>query len=136
MSTPAIEVPSSSTFLRRVLALDAAVTAGNGLIYGAAAGPVGRLLDVSPDLLTGLGIFLLAYGAAVGYLASRPVPPNGWVRVVVAANVAWVVASLGALLFGWLDPSTAGTVWIPLQATVVAGFAALQVAGLNRRERG
>jgi hypothetical protein len=136
MSTPAIKVSSSSTFLRRVLALDAAVTAGNGLIYLVAAGPVGRLLDVQPDLLTGLGIFLLAYGAAVGYLAARPVPPSGWVRVVIGANVAWVAASLCAMLFGWLDPITAGTVWIPLQAAVVAGFAALQAAGLNRRERG
>jgi 4-amino-4-deoxy-L-arabinose transferase-like glycosyltransferase len=136
MSTPAIKVSSGSTFLRRVLALDAAVTAGNGLIYLVAAGPVGRLLDVQPDLLTGLGIFLVAYGAAVGYLAARPVPPSGWVRVVIGANVAWVAASLCAMLFGWLDPSTAGKVWIPLQAAVVAGFAALQAAGLNRRERG
>lgn len=136
MSTPAIKVSSGSTFLRRVLALDAAVTAGNGLIYLVGAGPVGRLLDVQPDLLTGLGIFLVAYGAAVGYLAARPVPPSGWVRVVIGANVAWVAASLCAMLFGWLDPSTAGKVWIPLQAAVVAGFAALQAAGLNRRERG
>lgn len=136
MSTPGIKVSSSSAFLRRVLALDAAVTAGNGLIYLVGAGPVGRLLDVQPDLLTGLGIFLVAYGAAVGYLAARPVPPSGWVRVVIGANVAWVAASLCAMLFGWLDPSTAGKVWIPLQAAVVAGFAALQAAGLNRRERG
>jgi hypothetical protein len=56
--------------------------------------------------------------------------------VVVVANVAWVAASLCALLFGWLDPSTAGMVWIPLQAAVVAGFAALQAVGLNRRARG
>jgi hypothetical protein len=136
MSTPAIKVSSSSTFLRRVLALDAAVTAGNGLIYLVAAAPVGRLLDVRSDLLTGLGIFLLAYGAAVGYLAAQPAPPSGWVRVVIGANIAWVAASLSAMLFGWLDPSTAGKVWVPLQAAVVAGFAALQAAGLNRRVRG
>lgn len=89
-----------------------------------------------PDLLTGLGIFLLAYGAAVGYLAARPVPPSGWVRAVVLANLAWAAASVCALLFGWLEPSPAGMVWIPLQGAVVAGFAALQASGLNRRERG
>ena len=135
MSTPVIRASSSSTFLRRVLALDAAVTAGNGLIYLVAAGPVGRLLDVSSDLLMGLGIFLLAFGAAVGFLATRPAPSTGWVKVVVGANIAWVAASLCALLFGWLEPSTVGTVWISLQAAVVAGFAALQAAGLNRRQR-
>ena len=127
---------AGSTFLRRVLAIDAVVTAGNGLIYLVAAGPVGRFLDVPTDLLTGLGIFLLAYGAAVGYLAARPVPPSGWVRAVVLANLAWAAASVCALLFGWLEPSTAGMVWIPLQGAVVAGFAALQASGLNRRDRG
>jgi hypothetical protein len=132
MSTASLDV-SSSTFLRRVLLLDAVVTAGNGLIYLAASGPVGRLLDVPSGLLIGLGVFLLVYGAGVGYLARRPVPPSGWVDVVIAANTAWVAASLAALLFGWLEPSTVGVVWIPMQAAVVAGFAALQAVGLRRR---
>ena len=38
---------------------------------------------------------------------------------------------LGSLVFaiaGWGSPETAGTVWIVLQALVVAGFAELQVA--------
>jgi hypothetical protein len=117
--------------LRRVLALDAVVTAGNGLIYLLAAGPVGRLLGVPSELLIGLGAFLTLYGLAVGYLALRPVPPGSGVRAVIAANVAWVVASLGALLF-WLDPTVAGTVWIPAQALVVAAFAALQAMALRR----
>jgi hypothetical protein len=117
--------------LHRVLALDAVVTAGNGLIYLLAAGPVGRLLGVPSELLIGLGAFLTLYGLAVGYLALRPVPPGGGVRAVIAANVAWVVASLGALLF-WLDPTVAGMVWISAQALVVAAFAALQVVALRR----
>lgn len=134
MSTAAVTA-SSSTFLRRVLALDAVVTAANGLIYLVASGPVGRLLDVPAQLLVGLGIFLLVYGAAVGYLAARPVPPTPGVRAVIVANTAWVAASLAALLFGWLDPSTTGMVWIPLQAALVGGLAALQAAGLRRQER-
>ncbi|GAA2411848.1 hypothetical protein GCM10010420_46150 [Streptomyces glaucosporus] len=62
--------------LRRLLALDAAVTAVNGLAYLALPGFLGRLLGVDAALLTGLGVFLLLYGAGVGVLASRPAPPR------------------------------------------------------------
>ncbi|HEX6231865.1 MAG TPA: hypothetical protein VFZ63_01945 [Jiangellaceae bacterium] len=131
-----VTTTAGSTFLRRVLLLDAVVTAGNGLIYLAASGLVGRLLDVPAGLLVGLGIFMLLYGGGVGYLGTRPVPSNGWVEVVIAGNAAWVAASFAVLLFGWLEPSTVGTVWIPMQAAVVAGFAVLQALGLRWRERG
>ena len=33
---------------------------------------------------------------------------------------------------GWHDPGTVGVIWAALQAAVVAGFAALQVAGWQR----
>jgi hypothetical protein len=127
---------TSSTMLRRVLALDAIVTAGNGVIYLVASRPVGDLLGVPPDLLLGLGIILLVYGAAVGYLAARPAPPTAWVEIVITANTAWVLGSVAVLAFGWLSPSTAGLVWIPAQAVVVAGFAVWQVVELRRRDRG
>jgi hypothetical protein len=38
-------------------------------------------------------------------------------------------------VFGVGSPTTAGTVWILLQAAVVAGFAALQTVGLRRTAR-
>ena len=136
MSTPFTYVASGSTLLRRVLALDAVVTTANGLIYLVASGPVGRLLGVPSDLLLGLGVFLVLYGAAVGLLASRPVPPSAWVEAVIVANAGWVLASMAALLFGWLSPTTAGAVWIPAQALVVAGLAVLQAVALSRRQRG
>jgi hypothetical protein len=36
---------------------------------------------------------------------------------------------------GWGDPTTAGTVWILMQAVVVAAFAELQLTGLRRKGR-
>lgn len=140
--SPAVETggaPAQSgglVLLRRVLAVDAVVTTGNGLIYLIAAGPVGRLLGVPSDLLLGLGVFLTLYGLVVGYLAMRPVPPGGGVRAVIVGNSAWAVASIGVLLSGWLDPSLAGTVWIPAQAAVVAGLAGLQAVALRRLRNG
>ncbi|EPH39680.1 hypothetical protein ABT390_33670 [Streptomyces aurantiacus] len=118
--------------LRLFLALDAAVTGANGLIYLLAAGPVGRLLDVDSAFLRGAGAFLSVYGVLVALLAARPLPPAGATKAVIEVNAVWAVASLAALLLGWLEPSTAGAVWIPLQALVVAAFAALQLGGLRR----
>jgi len=119
-----------TTMLRRFLALDAVVTAGNGVAYAAASGPLGRFLGVDSGLLLGLGVFLAVFGAGVGYLAARKSPPTFGVRAVIEANTVWAVLSVVALAV-WLSPSTPGTVWIPLQALTVGGFAALQYVALR-----
>ncbi|MBQ1091266.1 hypothetical protein [Streptomyces sp. B93] len=121
------------TMLRRFLALDAVVTGTNGVAYLAVSGLLGRLFDVDSTLLLVLGVFLVLYGAAVGLLATRPSPPALGVRAVVEANLAWAAVSLVALGL-WLSPSTAGAVWIVLQALTVAGFAALQYGALRTRQ--
>ena len=51
---------------------------------------------------------------------------------IVAVNAAWVAGSLAAVIAGWGSPSTAGSVWIVLQAVVVGAFAELQLTGLRR----
>ena len=51
---------------------------------------------------------------------------------VVGLNVLWATGSVVAVLTGTFATTTAGDVWLVLQAAVVAGFAALQVAGLRR----
>lgn len=82
-----------------------------------------------------MGVFLVAYGAAVSAVASRRRPPAAAVTAVVDANVLWVVSSFAALAL-WLEPSAAGAVWIPAQALTVAGFAALQWTSLRARDAG
>ncbi len=114
--------------LGAALRLDAVVTGANGAAYLAAAGPVGDLLGLSPSLLRGAGAFLVLFSALV-WLAPRALVP-----VVVAANAAWAATSIVAVLAAWGTPSTAGSVWIVLQAIVVAGFAELQLAALRRSE--
>ncbi|MGI5429773.1 hypothetical protein [Streptomyces sp. CA-179760] len=121
------------SMLRRFLALDAVVTGANALAYLAFPGPLGRFLGVDSTLLPELGVFLAAYGAGVGLLASRRQPPALGVRAVVEANLAWTVVSLVALAL-WLTPSTAGAVWTVLQALTVAGFAVLQHVALKARQ--
>lgn len=118
------------TMLRRFLALDALVTGVNAAAYVAASGPLGRFLGVDATILVELGVFLALFGAGVGFLASRPQPPQLPVKLVVDANLLWAVLSLAALAF-WFEPTTAGAVWIPLQALTVAGFAVLQWTALR-----
>ncbi|MFE7902706.1 hypothetical protein ACFU3E_35465 [Streptomyces sp. NPDC057424] len=118
--------------LRMFLTLDAAVTAGNGLIYLLAAGPVGDLLGLDTGLLRGIGAFLIVYGILVAVLAGRQVPAAGPTKVVIEANLLWAVASVATAVFGWFDPNTVGTVWTLMQAAVVGGFAVLQINGLRR----
>lgn len=51
-------------------------------------------------------------------------------KFVIDANLLWAVISVAGLAL-WFDPTTAGAVWIPLQAVTVAGFAALQWSALR-----
>jgi hypothetical protein len=123
------------TMLRRFLALDAAVTGANGIAYLAVSGPLGRLLGVGSGLLLELGLLLTVYAAGVGWLASRRQPPVLPVRAVIEVNLAWAALSFVALAV-WLSPSTAGAVWVPLQALTVAGFALVQYAALRAVQAG
>lgn len=118
------------TALRRFLALDAVVTAGNGLAYAVFSAPLGRLLGVGQGLLLGIGVFLTLYGAGVGLLAALRQTPALPVKFVIEANCAWVALSLVALAV-WFTPTTAGAVWIPVQAVTVAGFALCQQLALR-----
>ncbi|MEV0219725.1 hypothetical protein [Streptomyces sp. NPDC050704] len=118
------------TMLRRFLALDAAVTGANGIAYLTVSGPLGRLLGVDSGLLRTLGLLLTVYAAGVAWAASRRRPPVFPVRAVIEINLAWAALSFVALAV-WLSPSTAGAVWVPVQALTVAGFALLQYAALR-----
>jgi hypothetical protein len=130
-SIPAI-APQRTPRLRLALKLDAVVTGANGAAYVIAAGPLGDLLGLSPALLRGTGVFLLAFAAAVWLTATRPSIPRAPVYAIVVANAVWAIDSIVTAIAGWGTPEAAGTVWIVLQAIVVAGFAELQLAGLRR----
>ncbi|MEA2132641.1 MAG: hypothetical protein QOC68_550 [Solirubrobacteraceae bacterium] len=112
--------------LRTALKLDAIVTGANGAAYLVAAEPLEDLLGPSPVLLRGIGAFLLLFSAAVWTVAARPRVSPSAALVVIALNVLWAADSIAFLATGLSDPTTAGAVWIVLQALVVAGFAALQ----------
>jgi hypothetical protein len=142
MSVQSSIAPSSTparaggrSLLRLALKADAIVTGANGAAYLAVAGPLGDLLGLPEALLRGIGALLLAYAALVWLAGSRRTISRRAAGAVIAANAAWVIASGLAALLAWGSPSTAGTVWIVLQAVAVAGFAELQLAGLRHARR-
>ncbi len=131
-TTTTTQTTDATRFLRTALKLDAVVTGANGAAYLALAGPLHDLLGTQASTLRLLGAFLIAFGAAVWTVARAAQPHRGAVGVVIAANALWVLDSLLVAAAGWLDLTTAGTVWAVMQAGTVGLFAALQVLGLRR----
>ena len=120
------------SLLRLVLRLDAVVTGLNGAAYLAAAPLLDDVLGLSGGLLRGVGAFLLVYAFAVWLVGARPRISGAAVEAVVVANVVWAIGSVVAVVTGFGSPTALGAGWLVLQAVVVAGFAALQLAGLRR----
>jgi hypothetical protein len=113
--------------VRGILELDAAVTGANGLVYLAAAGALDSPLGVPAGLLRSLGLFLIVFAAILWFLATRPHVSRAVVYGVAAGNVAWTLGSIVFVVADVYSPSTAGAVWIVLQAVVVAVFAGVQL---------
>lgn len=119
--------------LRPVLRLDAVVTGANGAAYLLAAPLLDGPLGLSSGLLRGVGAFLLGYAGVVWLVAARRRISGPAVEAVIGANALWAVGSVVAAIVGIGSLTGLGAGWLVLQAAVVGGFAALQVAGLRRR---
>ena len=131
-ATPAVKGVPNTGLLRFALGADAVVTGANGLAYLALGGVIDSLLGIEASALRVVGAFLVVYAAGVALLARRTRVPRIGVMAVVVLNAVWAIDSIIVAAAGWYTPSTVGTVWIVMQAIVVAGFAALQYAGLKR----
>jgi hypothetical protein len=124
--------PADIGLLRFALTADAAITGANALAYLAGAVVLDSVLGVPAGVLVAIGAFLAVYAALVLRVAQRPTRRAA--TAVIDANILWSVASIVLLALDTFTPSTVGQVWIALQALVVAGFAALQYAGLRSAE--
>jgi hypothetical protein len=125
--------PTTPSLLPLALRLDAVVTGLNGAAYLAAAPLLDELLGLSTGLLRGAGAFLLVFATAVWLVAGRRRVAVAAVEVVIVLNVLWAVGSIAAVLTDRFTATTLGSVWLVLQAAVVAAFAAAQFAALRRR---
>ena len=130
--TAGVGVAASRVRARDALLLDAAVTGANGIVYLAAAAPLEDLLGLDAALLRGVGVSLVAFAAMLYATARRRTIPGAAMTSIAGCNAAWAAVSLVAAAAQWGGPTTAGTVWIVLQALTVAGFASLQLASRRR----
>jgi hypothetical protein len=62
--------------------------------------PLSQHLGLAPALWASSGDFLLLYGAAVAFLATRARAPVAVIWLLVVGDVAWGVASVGIVLAG------------------------------------
>lgn len=127
-----MSLQNNSSFLRRVLLADAAVSGASGLLMMLGAGLAEAPLGLPAGLLRYSGLGLLPFAAFVAYLASRESLPRPAVWAVIACNALWVVDSVLLLLSGWVEPTGLGYAFVIAQALVVAMLAEMQYLGLRR----
>ena len=123
---------ASTTFLRRILALDSASCALLGLLLTLDGAVLSPLFGLGERLLLGAGLLLLPLAAFIGWLASRPTPPSPLVWLVVVGNVAWTAESFLLIATESAGITPLGTAFVAGQAAAVLVVAMLEYAGLRR----
>jgi hypothetical protein len=131
---------SSDRLLRRTLWGNAVFSVASGAGLAIFAGPFAGAAARAPVEVAGLdlaivlellGLGVIAFGAFCAWVASRETLPEGWARVIFAADLAWVAGSVLVLALPatW---TTAGIAGIVVLALIVADLAILEYLGLRR----
>ena len=123
---------ASPRLLRSVLIADAASTLGAGALHLLFTPQLTQLMNLPTALLTSTGVFMLAYAAVVGFVATRDPLPRPVIRLLAAGNFGWAVASVALLASGLIAPTSLGLAWVLMQAGLVAVLAELQWMGSRR----
>ncbi len=125
-ATPMRRASTPIQRLRRALRVDSAFSFTSGLILALAPDRIDDLLGTGhAGWIRLVGIGFLVFGLDV-LVVSRSGETNlrRWTPAVIAANVAYVVASIVTVLLGWY--STGGAVAVLAAAALVDTFAVLQ----------
>lgn len=103
---------------------------GAALVVGSV--PLGSWLGIETWISIGLGLGLIGFAVALMVLARDPKP--ALVRVVVVADVAWVIGAIIVIAAFPQAMSTAGLWALGLVSVIVAGLAVGQLVGLSWAE--
>ncbi len=91
--------------------------------YLIAAEPLGRLFGVPAWLMIVSGtVLLMCGGIELGYVRSRPM--RTYLRLMVAYDSGWVVATLIGVVLAWQGGGAGGEVWLGYQAIASLVFGA------------
>ena len=113
--------------LRPLLWFDATTCAAMGALLLTAGEQLAPSLGLPPFLLTEAGILLLPFAMFVAWASTRR-EPAGPTRLIVAANIGWVLGSLVLVAGPWLQPTPLGIAFVLVQAAAVGAIASLQTA--------
>ncbi|WP_144378582.1 hypothetical protein [Mesorhizobium amorphae] len=123
---------SVSPFLRNVLMLDALVSGAAAIILLGGAHMLSPLLEIPQSLLFWSGAALVPFVLMMLAVSRRQAVSRGMLLEIIAINAAWVIASFGLLVSGFIAPNLLGIAFVSAQAIAVALFAELQYVGLRR----
>ncbi|HKC45074.1 MAG TPA: hypothetical protein VKC64_14690 [Burkholderiales bacterium] len=121
-----------SSFLRRVVLVDAATCVAMGLLLSLAANMLAPLLELPVLLLEYAGLSLLPIAAFMAWVATRGNLPRLGVWVIIAGNAAWVAGSALLVVSDWASPNLLGYGFVVAQAATVALLAGLEYVGLSK----
>lgn len=124
-----------STFLRTVIALDAAACGVMGAAFAFDAGWLAGPLGLSPALMQPVGFFLLPYAGLLAWMATRPSLSRAAVWALVGFNILWAVESIALVALGWAQPTTLGLAVVVGQAVAALIVAELQYLSLRKARR-
>lgn len=131
LADPTTGAAVGDSLLRFALRADATVCAGVGLLVAMAADQLARIAGVSATTGWFVGAALVGYGALLYVLAAAPHVRRVGI-VVLAGNVAFAVATVVAIVTGWLPLTGTGVELVLgfVSATVVLAW--LQYRGVRR----
>lgn len=119
-----------TSFLRRVLLVDAATCLATGALFTLDSSPLAPLLGLPPALLFYPGLALFPIAGFMLWVATRRSLPRPGAWLVVGGNVLWVAGSLLVLMVE--IPTALGYAFVIAQGIVVALLAELEYTGLRR----
>lgn len=122
-----------STFLKRVLVLDAASCLSMGLLLTLGGGALAPMFGIERQIVGGAGLALIPIGLFILWLGTRQAAAPAFIYLVIAGNIAWTVESF--VLIANADGITPlGIAFVGVQAAAVAGFSLLEWIGVRRAQ--
>lgn len=117
--------------LHTALRIDAGASLAAGLLTCALARPLAPEIGADSGWLLAVGLFMLAYGLAIGALSrQRWIDPRlAW--AVVVGNLLWVTGSVWLSFSHLIAPSGLGLALLLGQAAAVAAITGLQYQGVR-----
>lgn len=121
-----------SNLLRNTLLINAGTSLLTGGAALAFADPLARWTGMAEWILYTLGVGLVLFAADVAWTATRKKINPLFAKLIIAADVAWVVGSGLSLLLFQNRLTVEGSWMVELLAIAVAVLAAVQTVGLKR----